>query len=282
MAPSDRAQAGFDSDDVAAIAARIPDAPPEVRGSRAEIAAAIGVIVARVQPERVVLFGSCAYGTPTQASDIDLMVILASPRERHAVPEDVRALVRRASPGASIHLHTRTSDQIALGLAEGDFFIQDVMLKGISLYDDGRLRVTTARDGVSGQDPSQLKKATMDWIKRAETDIRSATKLAAGPDPLEDAACFHAQQATEKYLKALLQQNGIRFKRTHDLGPLCDSAAAVVPALGDRRPDLEWLSPFAVSTRYPNAAEVAPDADRAIAIATEMRSSIRAALGLNG
>lgn len=283
MAPSDRAQAGLDSGDVAAIAARIPDAPPEVRGSRVEIAAAIGVIVARVQPVRVVLFGSRAYGTPTWDSDIDLMVILASPRERQAVPEDVRALVRCASPGASIHVHTRTSDQIALGLAEGDFFIQDVMLKGISLYDDGRLRVIPEKNGGAGRDSSRPKQATMGWIQKAESDVRVARLIQAGSGADDHTVCIHAQQATEKYRKALLQERDVRHAPTLDLAELADGAVALLPDLGRFRADFTWLSGFAVDSRYPDTMEgPIPKADRAIGIATDVRRPIRDALGLTG
>lgn len=280
-----RSAGSRDSVDVGVIAARIPDAPSDVRGSREGIAAAVAAIVERVRPEQVVLFGSRAYGTPTWESDIDLMVILESPLERRVLLEDLRTLVRhdRASATASFDIHTRTPDRIALGLAEGDFFIQDVMLKGVSLYDNGQVRVTTKDDAIPRRDPSKPTQATLGWVKKAESDLRVAQLVLSGSDVDDDASCFHAQQAAEKYLKALLQERDVRFPRTHDLEKFGDLAAPMVVELGGLRSGMEWLSAFSVDSRYPDAIEEPePDAPRAIAIATEIRRLIRAVLGLDG
>jgi HEPN domain-containing protein len=42
-------------------------------------------------------------------------------------------------------------------------------------------------------------------------------ELRARKSPNYDAACFHAQQCVEKYLKARLQEAGIVFTKTHNL-----------------------------------------------------------------
>jgi predicted nucleotidyltransferase len=39
-----------------------------------EIIQAVDEIARQFHPERIILFGSCAYGTPTPDSDVDLMV----------------------------------------------------------------------------------------------------------------------------------------------------------------------------------------------------------------
>ena len=61
---------------------------------------------------------------------------------------------------------------------------------------------------------------------------------------------FHAQQATEKALKAVLSRHGVEFRRTHDLALLLD-------LLQDRQlpppPGADWLdelNPYAVEARY--------------------------------
>ena len=62
--------------------------------------------------------------------------------------------------------------------------------------------------------------------------------------------CFHAQQAVEKSLKAVLLSQRIEFERTHDLvslARLLDEHEAVVPVEQDR---LRLLNPFAVAFRY--------------------------------
>jgi HEPN domain-containing protein len=65
-----------------------------------------------------------------------------------------------------------------------------------------------------------------------------------------DAACFHAQQAAEKYLKAYLTHAGVEFPFTHNLSKLielcarCDSLFKTLAAAADS------LSPYAVELRY--------------------------------
>jgi len=44
--------------------------------SRDEIQAFVDQIVKRFRPSKVILFGSYAYGTPTEDSDVDLMVVM--------------------------------------------------------------------------------------------------------------------------------------------------------------------------------------------------------------
>jgi HEPN domain-containing protein len=63
---------------------------------------------------------------------------------------------------------------------------------------------------------------TLEWVQKAEVDFESAQLLSLAANPLHDAVCFHAQQCIEKYLKARLQEAGVRFPRTHDLEELLD------------------------------------------------------------
>ena len=63
-------------------------------------------------------------------------------------------------------------------------------------------------------------------------------------------ACFHAQQAVEKALKAVMFLHGLEFRRTHDLeelsGTLTD-AGVNIPLEGE---ELRRLTPYAVEFRY--------------------------------
>ncbi len=61
---------------------------------------------------------------------------------------------------------------------------------------------------------------------------------------------FHAQQAVEKMLKAVLARAGVAFRRTHDLAELLDvlhDAGLPDPPHAER---LDELNPFAVEARY--------------------------------
>ena len=66
-----------------------------------------------------------------------------------------------------------------------------------------------------------MKELVAEWIRKAEADAGTAKREAAVKEDTNwDAVCFHAQQAVEKYIKGLLQQNEIPFGKTHDLSIL--------------------------------------------------------------
>ncbi len=63
-----------------------------------------------------------------------------------------------------------------------------------------------------------MNELTREWVLKAEGDYLSALReYRARKNPNYDAAGFHAQQAIEKYLKAMLQLKNIRFDKIHDL-----------------------------------------------------------------
>jgi HEPN domain-containing protein len=61
---------------------------------------------------------------------------------------------------------------------------------------------------------------------------------------------FHAQQAIEKRLKAVLAFRGIDFERTHSIGYLTALLEHHGIDLPDRREQIEELTPWAVAARY--------------------------------
>jgi len=66
-----------------------------------------------------------------------------------------------------------------------------------------------------------MKPLTREWVEKAEGDFATARReLRARKDPNYDAACFHAQQCVEKYLKACLQEEDLSFGRIHNLSAL--------------------------------------------------------------
>lgn len=87
-------------------------------------------------------------------------------------------------------------------------------------------------------------------IRKAEEDIVLLEKIAYDEDISSEIVGFHAQQAIEKLLKALLIAKIIPFRRTHDLGELiylCSEHDMEVP---DELYDIDDLTPFAVEYRY--------------------------------
>ena len=75
---------------------------------------------------------------------------------------------------------------------------------------------------------------------------------------------FHAQQATEKLLKAAIKAVGMEFPLTHRLSALCDILRDAGVAVPQAAADLEDLTPFAVEFRYdalPQEGSVVLDPD---------------------
>ena len=64
---------------------------------------------------------------------------------------------------------------------------------------------------------------------------------------------FHAQQAAEKALKGLLVRYQIEFDRMHNLEALLRLAEPVAPGISEELASAPWLTPFAVTARYPGA-----------------------------
>lgn len=95
-------------------------------------------IVEKFQPERIILFGSYAYGQPNEDSDVDLLVIL--PFEEMPVQTAV-AIRQQTKPSFPLDLIARTPEQIQQRLNMGDFFIQDIINKGRILYEANYARV---------------------------------------------------------------------------------------------------------------------------------------------
>ena len=96
------------------------------------IRALIERIVQKYHPERIILFGSYAYGTPTVDSDVDLLVVL--PFEGKGSRKAVEIL-NRVQPEFPVDLLIRTPEQIRQRLAWNDFFLREVIEKGKILYE---------------------------------------------------------------------------------------------------------------------------------------------------
>jgi HEPN domain-containing protein len=116
---------------------------------------------------------------------------------------------------------------------------------------------------------------TTEWIQKADGDLATAKReLRARSAPNYDAACFHAQQCAEKYLKALLQEGAIPFGKTHNLSLLLDLLQESHPALELLRPVLAILNAFAVEYRYPGESADKEVARQAVKMAGEVKAAV--------
>jgi len=87
-------------------------------------------------------------------------------------------------------------------------------------------------------------------LRLADRDIKVFDILRKEPEAHLSIVCFHAQQAVEKSLKAVLFSRRIEFERIHDLVKLAQLLGyhdIVLPVPEDQ---LRRLNPFAVTFRY--------------------------------
>ena len=108
-------------------------------------------------------------------------------------------------------------------------------------------------------------------LRLADRDIVAFETLWDSPRASLASACFHAQQAVEKCIKAVLFQNCIEFRRTHDLSVLTGllNANGISPPLPDDR--LKELNPCAVNFRYSEETTSMPSRETL----TELVSAVR-------
>jgi len=115
-----------------------------------------------------------------------------------------------------------------------------------------------------------------EWIKKAEGDWNSANReYRARKNPNYDAACFHAQQCAEKYLKSFLQFNQKAFPKTHSLIELLELCLPFDANFEYLRDLLVLLNRFAVFFRYPGEEADKVEAKKAVAAAKVVRSFVR-------
>lgn len=87
-------------------------------------------------------------------------------------------------------------------------------------------------------------------LAKAAQDEYVLDRLLSDTDAPTEVFGFHAQQAAEKLLKAVLSHAGIEYPRTHQLAELLDLATDNHIALPPDSEELRYLSPYAVEFRY--------------------------------
>ena len=109
------------------------------------------------------------------------------------------------------------------------------------------------------------------WIYKARQDLLCIDNNIAAAQVPWDAVAFHAQQAGEKALKAILVANKGIVPRTHDLTLLLGECRALGPPLHGLDNDCQSLSRFAVQFRYPGAPSAVGKAEATEAAAAARR-----------
>ncbi|MBU4481541.1 nucleotidyltransferase domain-containing protein [Patescibacteria group bacterium] len=89
-------------------------------------------IVKEFQPEKIILFGSFAYGKPKPSSDIDLLIIKKSKKRK---VERIKEVLMKVESEIPLGPLVYTPKEIQERLYLGDFFFQSIFKKGKLLYE---------------------------------------------------------------------------------------------------------------------------------------------------
>jgi predicted nucleotidyltransferase len=114
-------------------------------------------VAEKFAPEKIILFGSHAYGTPHADSDVDILFIMPC---RNQLDQAVKISLA-IDPPFSLDIIVRTPHNMHWRLAEGDWFLREIMEKGKVLHEaaDGRMGTKSRgrlprRKRTSGGEPS--------------------------------------------------------------------------------------------------------------------------------
>ncbi len=116
-------------------------------------------------------------------------------------------------------------------------------------------------------------------LRLAKRDQAAMQALLGAPGVPVAVAFFHAQQAAEKALKAVMCLHALEYRRTHDLealaGQLAD--AGCVPSVGEA--ELRLLSPYAVEYRYDDESPELLTPAQAVAIVAAVLAWAQSQIG---
>ena len=252
--------------------------------TREEIQATCTDIVREFAPLQVILFGSYAYGTPSEDSDVDLLVVMPIPKS-----EFLRTAIeirQRIPYRFSMDLLVRSPEEIAYRVSYNDWFLRDITEKGELLHGSDvhcnvkSLQGTPYGTSASKEEKDCMNPLTLEWIQKVEEDYNAAKWLQQSPNHVHNSICFHAQQCIEKYLKAWLQEANIRFSKTHNLQELLNLILPTLPDWHHWQPDFKIITAYAVISRYPGDSATPDNTQHAMHICDEVRQAVRAYLEL--
>jgi len=205
-------------------------------------------IVAALDPLAVLVFG--AVGRTGEGNDLDLLVVVEEGSTgSSALDAALRPFYKRIAVDPFVMPEGTFRDHFL----RGSPFLRSVIREGRRLY---------------------MKNAESEWMKDARDELSAAEYLGKGG--FWKLACFHAQQAVEKSLKARLLGKGWELEKVHAIARLSALCAdyRIPSLLADE--EVQFMDSI-YRGRYPGEAGLLPlgepnreEADRAIAIAAKV------------
>lgn len=239
--------------------------------SQEDIQATCDDIVREFSPLHVILFGSYAYGIPTEDSDVDMLVVMDIPAsETSRITSEI---CKRIPRRFSMDLLVRSQDEISFRFSHNDWFLREIIERGKILYGD----INTIEINYISE-KTDMNPLTLEWVEKAEEENTTDKLLYQNAGSSKNIICFLAQQCIEKYLKAWLQEKNIPIPRTHKLEDLLDLITPYIPKWNTWKSDLSTLSNHAVDFRYPGKSATGENVEIAVSKCDIVPHAIRQSL----
>ncbi len=210
----------------------------------------LDIIVQGWDPLQIVLFGSRARGDHRDDSDIDLLVVLDECEDRYDASSAIRAALHGLEVPTDVVVTTPES------LLKRAFLVGAVERRALI---DGRIRYVRG-----GGDP--VIEEALHQLRLAVEDLGTASRLHSSEIEPPRQACFLAQQAAEKALKAALELEHDDYPRIHKLEDLRPQLPPSWP-VHSLDVDLDRLSKSAVGARYPEVRKLPTETEAAAVLA---------------
>lgn len=96
----------------------------------------VKIIADSFRPQRIILFGSYAYGHPQPDSDIDLLIIMETEKREIDQAQEIR---KRLNPLFALDILVYTPRNLFDRLRMGDPFLLEIQTKGKVVYESSRV-----------------------------------------------------------------------------------------------------------------------------------------------
>ena len=88
-------------------------------------------VAERFHPDKIILFGSYAYGTPHEDSDVDILVIMPA----HNQLSQAARIELACESYFPLDIFVRTPENMRWRLEEGESFLREIVARGKVLYE---------------------------------------------------------------------------------------------------------------------------------------------------
>lgn len=210
-------------------------------------------VAAALDPVKVILFGSAARGEASEDSDIDLLVVMDHAPDRLKLMQEAHQAFSGSGGEAVDVMVTDLAEVARRGHLRGWAMYSALHDEGIALYQ---------------REPDMPRDEGDRWLGLSRRHLRAAQQLLTPDDGDVLFAAFHAQQAAETGLKAVLAAHDLRIRKTHELLELLDQLPVGAPGL--ERAALKTLTPWAEYGRYGIADPTREQAETLVATATQV------------